>query len=198
MILQNSFSSSSTLYDSNPHPATKRQYLKLLLFRTSQTIATSSLSTGLPTINRHLRSFGLPLCGRKRKPNCNNATTVLCMGRVYFKGGQFLDALGPGSVQKYTAPVPVQRFRGVIVQEHCRFSGVFAYFVPRPIGHRGKRSVHVKPHRTRVQRDLPKQTTQLLYLFGLMAQRVSRRVTGDVFGIRRRVPSHLNEDSATE
>lgn len=188
IILQNSFSSSSTPYDSNPHPATKRQYLKLLLFKTSQTIVTARSSTGLPTISKHLRSLGLPLCGRKRKPNRNDAMTVHVRKNVYFKRGQFPDALGTGSIQQYTAPVPVQGFCGVIVQEHGRFSGVFAYFVPRPIGHRGKRSVHVKPHWTFIRRDRLKQMTQMLYSFGPMAEHLHRRIT--INGVSGRVPSH--------
>lgn len=151
IILQSSFSNFSTLYDSNPHPATIRQYLKLLLFKTSRTIDTTSSLTGFPMINKHLRSLGLQLCSHVKKthsikPFCNLLFVNQNRKPNHLERRQLLDTLGTRSIKEYAAAVPMQRFSGVIVQEYRCFSGVLAHFTPRPIGNHGKRSVHVKRH----------------------------------------------------
>jgi len=42
--------------------------------------------------------------------------------------------------------VPMQRLSGIIIQEHCRLTGILAHFVPRPVSNYRKRSVHVECH----------------------------------------------------
>lgn len=124
----------------------KRQYLKLLLFKTSRTIATASSSTGFPMISKHLRSFGLPLCNSETTLKRLQRAFLLTFNRGHLERRQLLDALGARPKQQYAAPVPMERFRSVIVQEHGRLSGVLAHFVPGPIGHHRERRVYAKRH----------------------------------------------------